>query len=55
MFCLRIMGEVMRNQIQPLVATEGNGLVLGRRMSCQCQNPQVTSLNVLGNIEKTLG
>lgn len=29
---LRIIGEVLRNHIQPLVATEGSCLVLGRRM-----------------------
>lgn len=28
---LRIVGEVLRNHIQPLVATEGSCLVLGRR------------------------
>lgn len=53
---LRIMGEVLRNHIQALVATEGSCLVLGRRTR-KLSMPKSTSnvLNVPGTTEKTPG
>lgn len=53
---LRIMGEVLRNHIQPLVATEGSCLVLGKRIR-KLSMPKSTSnvIKCFGNHREDTG